>query len=164
MATHFSNISDAAASLTQKFRSKFLPPQKFIWVFSFFFAKKLFWCRNYGEKIATKTTLLFFGNISPRIASHAFLTIWDTLKCSKMNLSEKKIFRIFHFFQENRHFFKNWFRLHMQARACASYRTHFSNICCCAPPAEISVEISAYQPISTVFFICGSGDFELLLK
>ena len=83
--------------MAQKFQSKFLSPQIFLWI-SVFFSPKNCFDAEIMEKIATKTTLLFFGNIGPRIASHAFLTIWDPLKWAKIDLSENKIFQIFHFF------------------------------------------------------------------
>ena len=115
-----------------------------------FFSPKNGFDAEVMEKIATKTTLLFFGNICPRIASHAFLTIWDPLKWAKINLSENQIFRIFQFFRKIEIFSKIDFAYIYVAICCHHIATLFSNICCCAPPRRnfgrnfcLPVEISA---------------------
>ena len=61
---------------SQKFRSKFLRALQFVGFFGFIFAKNRFEA-EIMEKIATKTTMLFFSNTYSKIASFTFLTIWD---------------------------------------------------------------------------------------
>ena len=57
-----------------------------LWGFPVFISRKIDLKQKLWKKIATKTTMLFFSNNNPKIASFTFLTIWDSLKLTYVNV------------------------------------------------------------------------------
>ena len=155
-------------------------PQKFLsraeifwWILSFFSPKdgfrvlKIYVEKQHlllggNEHCCFPATLTNIELLHVEISDHPGSSLASDFELS---LSETENFsEFFIFFKKIDIFSKNDFACICKRARAHHIATHYSNICCCTPLAEISVEISASRPIFTVFVICGVSDFEMLLK